>query len=69
MQANVPPRSRRVEGSFNQGWGVALLVILIAIAANVVATTIHFRSYTRSPEGGSANLGEQSRAHNATHGY
>ena len=69
MLANNPPRRTRVEGSFNQGWGVALLVIAIAIAANVVATKIHYSSYTRSPEGGASNLGERSRAHNATHGY
>ena len=69
MQANVPPRRTRVEGSFNQGWGVALLVIAIAIAANVVATMIHVRSYAHSPEGSSISFGERSRAHNATHGY
>ena len=68
MQGHPQPR-RRVEGSFNQGWGIALLVIVLAIVANVVATSIHFSSYTHSPEGGSANLGERSRAHNATHGY
>ncbi|HET7457736.1 MAG TPA: hypothetical protein VFJ74_08770 [Gemmatimonadaceae bacterium] len=68
MHVETPPR-RRVEGSFNQGWGVALFVIALAIAANVAATMIHLSSYRRSPEGGSVRFGEQSRAHNATHGY
>jgi hypothetical protein len=69
MHGTVPPRRRRVEGNFNQGWGVALLVIAIAIAANFAATMIHVRSYAHSPEGSAISFGESSRAHNATHGY
>ena len=69
MQANVPPRGRRVEGNFNQGWGVALFVIALAIAANVIATRIHVASYAHNPEASAMSFGERSRAHNATHGY
>lgn len=67
--STVPPRSRRVEGNFNQGWGVALLVIAIAIAANTIATRIHISGYAHNPEASSIHFGEQSRADDATHGY
>jgi hypothetical protein len=40
--------SRRIEGNFNQGWGIGLLVVALAVGAFVVAGMIHQRTY-RSP--------------------
>jgi hypothetical protein len=33
------------QGLHNRGWGFALLIILLAIAANVTAFTIHKKTY------------------------
>ena len=39
---------RRIEGNFNQGWGIAALITLLAAAAVFTAFSIHrstFRSF------------------------
>ena len=59
---------KRIEGNFNQGWGVALLVILLAVVANVVATRIHFSGYGPGNDVGH-HMGEASRADNAPMGH
>jgi hypothetical protein len=64
----APHQGRRVEGRFNQGWGVAIAVILFAVVANVVATRIHFAHYRPGNAVGS-NGGEHSRADNAPMGH
>lgn len=39
---------RRIEGNFNQGWGIAALITLLAVAGFVTAFTIN-RNTHRSP--------------------
>lgn len=39
---------RRIEGNFNQGWGIAAFVTLLAVAGFVLAFTVNRRIY-RSP--------------------
>ncbi|HEX9563640.1 MAG TPA: hypothetical protein VF981_06705 [Gemmatimonadaceae bacterium] len=36
---------RRIEGNFNQGWGVAAFVILLAVAGFATAYTLKQRTY------------------------
>jgi len=36
---------RRIEGNFNQGWGIAVLVTLMAVAGFVTAYTIKSNTY------------------------
>lgn len=40
--------ARRIEGNFNQGWGIATFIILLAAAGFATAFTIHRRTF-RSP--------------------
>ncbi len=37
--------SRRIEGNFNQGWGIAALVTLLAAAGFATAYTLKTRTY------------------------
>jgi len=39
---------RRIEGNFNQGWGVASFIILLVVTAFVVAFTVNRKTH-RSP--------------------
>jgi hypothetical protein len=61
-------QGKRIEGNFNQGWGVALFVVILAIVINVVATRIHYSGYKPGNAVGS-HLGEASRADNAPMGH
>lgn len=36
---------RRIEGDFNQGWGVAAFVVLLVVTGFVVAFTINRNTY------------------------
>ena len=36
---------RRIEGNFNQGWGVATFITLLALAGFVMAFTINRRTH------------------------
>lgn len=62
------PQDRRIEGNFKQGWGIVLLVVLLAVVANVWATRIHFAHYKPGNAVGGA-FGEHSRADNAPRGH
>lgn len=44
---------RRIEGNFSQGWGVALFITLLVVAAFGIAGTIHNKTY-RHPRDTSA---------------
>ena len=48
---------RRIEGSFNQGWGVAAFIVVLALALVAGAFTIHKRTY-HSPNDPTAPSGE-----------
>ncbi|MFL5577272.1 MAG: hypothetical protein ACJ79S_15040 [Gemmatimonadaceae bacterium] len=61
-------QEKRIEGNFNQGWGVALFVVILAIVINVVATRIHFSGYKPGNDVGS-QMGDASRADNAPMGH
>ena len=37
--------ARRIEGNFNQGWGIAALITLLAAAGFATAFTINRRTY------------------------
>lgn len=37
--------ARRIEGNFNQGWGIAALITLLAAAGFATAFTINKRTY------------------------
>jgi hypothetical protein len=37
--------ARRIEGNFNQGWGVAGLITLLVVAAFVIAFTVNRRTH------------------------
>jgi hypothetical protein len=39
------PSSPNSQNLHNRGWGFALLIIILAIAANVTAFTIHKKTY------------------------
>lgn len=50
---------RRIEGNFNQGWGVAAFITLLAAAAFATAFTINRRTHyspndVTAPTGGAA---------------
>lgn len=36
---------RRIEGNFNQGWGVGAFILALAVGAFFVAHMIHERTY------------------------
>ena len=40
---------RRIEGNFNQGWPVAIITVIAAIAINAAVTWFHFAHAGRSP--------------------
>jgi hypothetical protein len=43
------PSSPNSQNLHNRGWGFALLIIILAIAANVTAFTIHKKTYLAPP--------------------
>jgi ABC-type phosphate transport system permease subunit len=43
----------------NRGWGFALLIILIALAANVTAVVIHNKTYLAPPATSAASGAER----------
>ena len=53
---------RRIEGNFNQGWGIAALITLLAIAGFVTAFTIN-RTTHHSPNDVTAPVAGKSPAH------
>ena len=61
-------QGKRIEGNFKQGWGIVLLIVVLAVVANVVATQIHFAHYVPGNAVGHRG-GEQSRADNAPMGH
>ncbi len=44
----MQPTTRRIEGNFSQGWGVALFITALVLGAFVTAGTIHRKTF-RSP--------------------
>ena len=51
---------RRIEGNFNQGWGIAAFVTLLAVAGFATAYTMKQRTYhspndVTAPAGGGAS--------------
>ena len=47
--------NRRIEGSFSQGWPIALLITALAVGSFVTAGVIHKRTF-RSPNDVSGNI-------------
>ena len=56
------PNARRIEGNFNQGWGIAAFVTLLAAAGFATAFMIHQRTF-RSPNDVSAPTGAAAESH------
>lgn len=54
--------SRRIEGNFNQGWGVASLITLLAVAAFVTAYVIKSNTY-HSPNDPTAPTAHSTESH------
>lgn len=54
--------SQTTQDLHNRGWGFALLIILLAIAANVTAFTIHKNTYLQ-PKASTAAATETKAAH------
>jgi len=44
----MQPTTRRIEGNFSQGWGAALFITALVVAAFVTAGLIHKKTF-RSP--------------------
>ena len=41
----MQPTTRRIEGNFSQGWGVALFIIALVVGAFTTAGVIHKKTY------------------------
>ena len=41
----MEPTTRRIEGNFSQGWGVALFIIALVATAFTTAFVIHKKTY------------------------
>ena len=61
----MQPTTRRIEGNFSQGWGMALFIVLLVIASFATAGMIHKKTY-RSPRDTSAEYRKEEKA--KTHG-
>jgi hypothetical protein len=62
--------SRRIEGNFNQGWGIAAFVTLLAAAGFATAFMINQRTFhaptdPTAPAGGAASHGPETSAPHA----
>jgi hypothetical protein len=53
--------TRRIEGNFNQGWGVAAFITLLAVGGFVLAFTVN-RSTHHSPNDVLAPVGGEAKA-------
>jgi hypothetical protein len=54
--------SRRIEGNFSQGWGIAAFITLLAVAGFVFAFTVN-RSSHHSPNDVTAPVAGKAPAH------
>jgi hypothetical protein len=54
-------RNRRIEGSFSQGWPVALFITALAVGSFVTAGLIHKRTF-RSPNDVTADYQKEGAA-------
>ena len=57
--------ARRIEGNFNQGWGIAAFITLLAAAGFATAYTINKRTFY-SPNDVTAPTGEAAASHAPT---
>lgn len=53
---------RRIEGNFNQGWGIAAFIMLLAVGAFAMAFTINRKTH-RSPNDVLAPVAEKTAVH------
>jgi hypothetical protein len=56
--------NRRVEGSFSQGWPIAIFITALAVGSFVTAGVIHKRTF-RSPTDVSASYRKEGKAEGA----
>jgi hypothetical protein len=61
----MQPTTRRIEGNFSQGWGVALFIIALVVGAFTTAGLIHKKTY-RHPRDVTGEYLRQEKA--KTHG-
>lgn len=59
--------SRRIEGNFNQGWGIAALVTLLAVAGFATAYTVKQRTWHSPNDVTAPTSGDASHAPAAKH--
>lgn len=54
---------RRIEGNFNQGWGFATFILLLAVGAFALAFVIHGNTYRSPNDVLGPSSASQSQAH------
>jgi hypothetical protein len=60
---HVVRTSRRIEGRFNEGWGIAGLVVALAVACVVGAWWLHTSSYRHPTDVRFHAIGSQAAEH------